>query len=79
MDRTSCSPRPGRLVRYAIWGVRASGDVRRGLSWFVDGRNLSDRRYAATTGVIENAAGSDQPQFLPGDGRGFFAGIDYHW
>ncbi|CAN7617845.1 TonB-dependent receptor family protein [Rhizobacter sp. LjRoot28] len=63
--------------RYAIWGLRASGDVRRGLSWFVDGRNLSDRRYAATTGVVRDAGGRDTAQFLPGDGRSLFVGLDW--
>ena len=44
---------------------------------FVDARNLTDRRYAATTGVIENAQGGDQAQFLPGDGRSWFGGVEW--
>lgn len=64
-------------TRYAIWGVRASGDIVPGLAWFVDGRNLSDRRYAATTGVVRDARGQDQAQFLPGDGRAVYAGLDW--
>lgn len=63
--------------RYAIWGVRASGDIRKGLGWFVDGRNLADRRYAATTGVVRDAGGSDSAQFMPGDGRALYAGLDW--
>jgi iron complex outermembrane receptor protein len=63
--------------RYAIWGLRASGALGDGLSWFVDGRNLSDRRYAATTGVVRDARGADVAQFLPGDGRAVFAGLDW--
>ena len=63
--------------RYAIWGLRASGALGGGLSWFVDGRNLSDRRYAATTGVVRDAGGTDVPQFLPGDGRAVYAGLDW--
>lgn len=63
--------------RYAIWGLRASGDLRRGLSWFVDGRNLSDRRYAATSGVVRDAGGRDVAQFLPGDGRALYVGLDW--
>jgi hypothetical protein len=32
---------------------------------------------AATTGVIADARGRDSAQLLPGDGRSFFAGIDW--
>jgi iron complex outermembrane receptor protein len=63
--------------RYAIWGLRASGALGGGVSWFVDGRNLSDRRYAATTGVVRDAGGADVAQFLPGDGRAVYAGLDW--
>ena len=39
----------------------------------------AERSDSATTGVIENAAGRHQTQFLPGDGRGFFGGVEYRW
>ncbi len=64
---------------HALAGLRVGRRMPRGLSCFLECRNLLDKTYAATTGVIENAAGRDQPQFLPGDGRGLFAGIDYTW
>ena len=64
---------------YVIWGLKAGGEIVRGLSWFVEGRNLSDRRYAATTGVIRDAGGSDAAQFFPGDGRSVYAGIDWRF
>lgn len=64
---------------YAIVGLRAGQRRDRGLSWFVEVRNLTDKTYAATTGVIETASGNDQAQFLPGDGRSFFAGFDFTW
>lgn len=63
--------------RYVIWGLRASGDVVKGLSWFVDGRNLSDKHYASATGVVRNAGGADTAQFMPGDGRAVYAGLDW--
>jgi iron complex outermembrane receptor protein len=62
---------------YALWGVKIGRDAERGLSWFVEGRNLSDRTYAATTGVIADARGLDSAQFLPGDGRAVYAGISW--
>ena len=61
---------------YALLGFKFGHRVEEGISWFVEGKNLTDERYAATTGVIENAKGVDQRQFLPGDGRGVFAGIE---
>ena len=64
---------------YALAGFRIGQRTERGLSWFVEARNLFDRKHAATTGVIEDAAGIDQAQFLPGDGRSFFGGIEYNW
>jgi iron complex outermembrane receptor protein len=65
--------------RYAIWGLRASGTVRHSVNWFVEGRNLSDRKYAATTGVVRTANGADVAQFFPGDGRAIYLGLDWRF
>jgi iron complex outermembrane recepter protein len=46
-------------------------------SWFVEGRNLADRRHASTTGIVRNAGGQDVAQFLPGDGRSVYAGLSF--
>jgi iron complex outermembrane receptor protein len=51
--------------------------VAKDLSFFVEGRNLSNKTYASTTGVIVNAGGKDQSQFNPGDGRAVYAGIEW--
>ncbi|TAE78497.1 MAG: TonB-dependent receptor [Verrucomicrobia bacterium] len=64
---------------YALLGFKFGRRVEEGVSWFIEAKNLLDERYAATTGVIENADGKDQRQFLPGDGRGVFAGIECRW
>ncbi len=64
---------------YALLGFKFGRRVERGLSWFVELKNLTDETYAATTGVIENAAGADARQFLPGDGRSVFAGVEYRF
>ncbi|MCW1922605.1 TonB-dependent receptor [Luteolibacter arcticus] len=64
---------------YALLGFKFGRRVEEGISWFIEGKNLTDEGYAATTGVIENANGTDQRQFLPGDGRGVFAGIECRW
>jgi iron complex outermembrane receptor protein len=64
---------------YALVGLRFGQRRATGISWFVEARNLTEERYSATTGVIENAASIDQAQFLPGDGRSVFAGLEYRW
>jgi iron complex outermembrane receptor protein len=62
---------------YTIWGAKIGQRISATWSWFVEGRNLSDRKYAATTGVTLNQAGADAPQFLPGDGRSYYAGVEW--
>ncbi len=62
---------------YALVGLKAGRNLREGFSWFVEGRNLADRAYAATTGVIADARGLDAAQFLPGDGRAAYAGLSW--
>ncbi|HEY8518906.1 MAG TPA: TonB-dependent receptor [Gammaproteobacteria bacterium] len=63
---------------YTVWGLRIGGRTAWG-EWFVDGRNLGDRAYVATTGVVANAAGADVRQLLPGDGRAVYVGFDWQF
>lgn len=64
--------------RYAIWGLKAGQKMNKHWSWFLEGRNLSDKKYAATTGVTNraNATQSDSI-FLSGDGRAVYTGITW--
>lgn len=62
---------------YAVAGFKVGQRVRKGASWFVEGRNLADKKYAATTGVIANAGGVDSRQFNPGLGRSVFVGLEW--
>ncbi|HEY1170186.1 MAG TPA: TonB-dependent receptor [Verrucomicrobiae bacterium] len=66
---------------YMLLGVKAGYRVKKGFSVFVEGRNLTDKNYAATTGVITTttAPGVSLAQFLPGDGRSFYAGVEWKW
>lgn len=64
---------------YAICGFKFGQRLEKGLSWFIEARNLTNERFAATHGVIENANGTDQRQFLPGDGRSLYGGIQWTW
>jgi iron complex outermembrane receptor protein len=68
---------------YSIYGLKFGQEVTPKFSWFVDARNLGNKKYAATTGVIADqaiAAASGNPralaQFYPGDGRSVYAGIE---
>lgn len=64
---------------YALLGFKVGRRLETGVSWFVEARNLTDEIHAATTGVIDNAAGGDQRQFAPGDGRSVYAGFEYRF
>ncbi len=72
VDHANTVKAPG----YTIWGLRLSGTVNERLSWFLDGRNLGDRDYIATTGVIADARELDGAYYLPGDGRSVYGGIE---
>ncbi|RXZ45446.1 TonB-dependent receptor family protein [Crenobacter cavernae] len=63
--------------RYTLVGLKVGKEVKKGLGWFAEGRNLTDEKYAATTGVILDAKGKDAAQFLPGDGRAVYAGLEW--
>jgi iron complex outermembrane receptor protein len=73
IDHANTLQAPG----YAVLGFKLGQRATRGLSWFVDLRNLTDRRYTATTGVLANATGQDSRQFYPGDGRSAFVGVEW--
>lgn len=64
---------------YAIFGVKAGYDVTENVSMFIDARNLLDKTYAATTGVITTPTPANSAQFIPGDGRTIYAGLTYKW
>lgn len=67
---------------YALLGFKFGRRVEEGISWFVEAKNLTDERYAATTGVVANAGAypsATSRNFLPGDGRGVYAGLEWKW
>ncbi len=62
---------------YFLWGVKAGQKINPHWSWFVEGRNLANQKYAATTGVARNQNGADGALFLPGDGRTAYLGVTW--
>ncbi|MGH8613243.1 MAG: TonB-dependent receptor family protein [Gammaproteobacteria bacterium] len=64
---------------YATVGLKAGYRKEQGWAWFIEGKNLSDVHYSATTEVIADAGGQDAPLFFPGDGIGAFAGVEWRW
>jgi iron complex outermembrane recepter protein len=65
--------------QYVLLGAKVGYRSERGFSFFLEAKNLTDRKYAATTNVIVDARGLDGPQFFPGDGRSFYAGVEWKW
>lgn len=62
---------------YFLWGIKAGQKINQHWSWFLEGRNLADQKYAATTGVARNQNGADGALFLPGDGRTAYLGVTW--
>jgi iron complex outermembrane receptor protein len=62
---------------WAALGFRLGWQNTHGFSFFLDGRNLTNERYAATVNPIVNAAGKDQPVFLPAAGWALYGGVQW--
>lgn len=75
IDHANTLEAPG----YAVIGFKIGQRVNRNVSWFIDARNLGDKVYAATTGVVADARGLDSRQFYPGDGRSVYAGLEFSY
>ncbi len=62
---------------YFIWGLKAGQKVSEHWSWFLEGRNLANQKYAASTGISRDLNGADTATFLPGDGRTAYMGVTF--
>ncbi|WP_020167799.1 MULTISPECIES: TonB-dependent receptor family protein [Methylotenera] len=66
---------------YTLFGMKLGQKVNEHFSWFLDARNLNDKKYAASTSVILDATrpGTNQSLFLPGDGRSVYVGAEFKY
>ena len=66
---------------YTLFGLKAGQKVNDHFSWFLDARNLNDKKYTASTSVILDATrpGTNQSLFLPGDGRSVYVGAEFKY
>ena len=64
---------------YTIFGWKMGQQLTEQVSWFLEGRNLTDRKYAATTNVVRDQNGADGALFLPGDGRSAYVGVQWRY
>jgi len=65
---------------YVLLGFRAGFRLPNGFSVFIDCRNLTNQRYAASIDVIADARTEPNPEiFHPGDGRSFYGGVSWTW
>ncbi len=66
---------------YTLLGWKMGQHINKQLSWFLEGRNLTDRTYAATTGVVFDTTrpGTNQALFMPGDGRSVYMGVQWRY
>lgn len=64
---------------YAIFGFKAGGPIDKNSTWFVDARNLADKRYAATTNIGAGFGGNPGNAYYPGMGRSINIGLETKW
>ncbi|MCE9649329.1 MAG: TonB-dependent receptor [Parvibaculum sp.] len=63
-----------KVPGYATVGLEGGIDIVKGLRIFVEGRNLTDKRYVGSYTTVTTYAPA-QENFYPGDGRSVFAGF----
>jgi len=64
-----------------VWGFKAGQQFDKEWSWFIDARNLSDKKYAATTNIGSNytVTPGDGRYYYPADGRSIYFGLERKW
>lgn len=73
VDHANSFSAPG----YHLLGLKLGGELGERCNWFVDARNLQDRKWIASTNVVADARGLDAANVLPGDGRSVYVGLEW--
>jgi iron complex outermembrane recepter protein len=60
---------------YAVFGLNASYTIQDGVEFFVDARNLTNKRHVTNYSTITNTGSASTAVFYPGEGRRVFAGV----
>jgi iron complex outermembrane recepter protein len=63
---------------YALLNFKAGYDFENGLGFFLDARNLTDKKYISNTSVTGQATALST-LYNPGAGRSIYGGIRYRW
>lgn len=65
---------------YQIWGINAGWNaIRPGIDLWLDVKNLTNKKYSSTITPGFNDLGEDRARATPGEGRAFYAGINYQF
>lgn len=65
-----------RAPGYTVYNVGAGVDLPRGVSLFLEARNLSDERYVSSVSATTDfSTATNQNLFYPGEGRAVFGGM----
>ena len=64
---------------YVLWGMKVGYDDGKTWSAYIEGRNLSDEKYIASSGITNVADPATTTQFEPGTGRAVYAGVQVKW
>ncbi|HKP03978.1 MAG TPA: TonB-dependent receptor [Chthoniobacterales bacterium] len=65
---------------YALLGLKIGFRSKKGLSVFLEAKNLTNKRFAAAVDPIADArTAPDARIFHPGDGRAFYGGVSWNW
>ena len=62
---------------YTLLGFKAGQAIDKKWSWFADARNVTNKKYAATTNIAANLVGNGSgANYYPGDGRAVYFGVE---
>jgi len=66
-----------RAPGYALIGLQTGIEMDNGWLFYVEARNLADKRYVADFGTVTDARTAATAVFYPGSGRSIYAGLRY--